>query len=203
MKITDRDVEIMKFINESGFCITPHLERRFSIKNWRVYQLMKRLVDAELVRQERLFYGKPNVYYLTNQGAEFTDLPAMPKINLGIYEHQITLTSVAIKLRELYPSATWTSERKLKHDNFFLGIGVRGHVADGVLALDDNHQVSIEVELTLKSKHRLEGILKSYAARLAFKEVWYFCSPGVIPPLTKLTTKKPFIKIHALQEFLI
>src|SRR5262249_8904729 len=129
--------------------------------------------------------------------------PAIPKINMGIYEHEITLTSIAIRLHELYPSATWISERKLKHDNFFLGLGVRGHISDGVLVLNEDHKVSIEVELTLKSQKRLESIFKSYSSQLAFKEVWYFCSPGVIPALTKITSKKSFIKIHLVKEFLI
>lgn len=203
MRITKRDIEIMRFINEFGFCITPHLERRFAIRNWRVYQLMKRLVDAGFVQQRRIFHGQPNVYYLTNEGAEFTDLPAIDRISSGTYEHQIAMTSVAIKLLELYPMATWVSERKLKYDKFFLGIGVRGHISDGVIILPDNRQISIEIELTLKGKHRLEGILKSYASQLTFKEVWYFCTPSVIPTLTNLIVKKQFIKIYPLQEFLL
>ena len=201
MKITERDIEMIRFINDCGFCLTPHLERRFSIKNWRVYQLMKRLVEAGLVKQQRLFYGKPNVYYVTSEGAEFTDLPALQKINLGTYEHQIKLTEVVMKLRELYPGCTWISERKLKHDNFFNGIGVRGHVSDGVLIKPDNYSISIEVELTLKSKHRLESILKSYTAQLAIKEVWYFCTPPVIPTLTQMIQKRPFIKIYPLKDY--
>lgn len=202
MRITERDVEILRFINECGFCITPHLERRFGIKNWRVYQLMKRLVEAGFVYQIRPFNGQPNLYYLTKAGAEFTDLPALDKINVAIYEHQTTLTNVILTLRERYPHSTWISERRLKHDNFFAGIGVRGHVADGLLQLDEKNQIALEVELTLKSKHRLERILKSYAIQMALKEVWYFCAPSVITTLTNLIVKKPYIKIYPLKEFL-
>lgn len=203
MKITDRDIEILRFINDHGFCITPHLERRFKIKNWRVYQLMKRLVGANFVRSESIFKGRPNFYYLTKEGAAFTDLPAIPKINLGIYEHQITLIDVAFSLSDTYPSSKWISERKLKYDKFFAGLGSRGHIADGMLVLDDERNIYIEVELSLKSINRLESILKTYTRELSIKdEVWYFCAPSIISAITKLIGKKSFIKVYCLKDFL-
>lgn len=202
MKITKRDIEIMKFINDCGFCITPHLARRFGIKNYRVYKLMKRLVEDGLVRQVQIFCGEPNIYYLTNRGGSFSDLPIISGINLGIYEHQVTLINVVIRLRELYPLSTLVSERQLKQENFFEGIGVRGHVSDGVLIHAEDNQIAIEVELTMKSKGRLEKILRSYMAQSKLKEVWYFCAPNVIDPLTKVVAKKSFIKILSVEEFL-
>jgi len=60
----------------------------------------------------------------------------------------------------------------------------------------------IAKELSLKSKHRLERILKSYAIQMALKEVWYFCAPSVIPSLNNLIVKKPYIKIFSVKEFL-
>lgn len=202
MRITKRDIEMMRFINDFGFCITPHLERRFGMKRWRVYEVMKRLVKAGYVKQQRKFIDEPNLYYLTREGAEFSDLPEIDRINFGIYEHQINVIHVGIKLLELFPAATWTSERTLKYDKFYKGVGVRGHFSDGLLVFPDNKQIAIEVELTSKSIHRLEQILKGYSVQLAYKEVWYFCSPSVVPKLTDLIAKKPHIKIYQLKEFL-
>ena len=122
---------------------------------------------------------------------------------MGGFEHQLNLINVVIRLGELYPAANWISERRLKLDKYSTGLGVRGHMADGLLVFSEEHQVAFEVELTLKSKHRLEGILKAYTAQIAFKEVWYFCAPYVMPTLTKLVAKKPFIKVHDIEEFLL
>lgn len=202
MQITKRDVEILKFINECGYCITPHLERKFGIKNWRVYQLMKRLVKAGFVRQVRIFHGKPNIYYLTREGAKFTDLPAMERVNTSVYEHHIKLIDVALRLRELYPLAGWRSERHLIHDKFFAGLGVKGHIADGLLVRGEDNQIAIEVELTVKNKQRLERIFRSYLKQWLITEVWYFCSPEVISVLKGMTEKNPIIKVHSLEELL-
>lgn len=202
MKLTERDKEILQFINAVGWCIAPQLGRRFSIKWWIVYRLMKRLVRAGLVIHHRVHFDLHGIYYLTSQGAAFTDLPPLDRISKGIYDHQRILVDVVLKLRESYPNAIWISERHLIQQKFQYGVGQLGHVADGLLKLNGKHQIAIEVELTLKSKKRLERILKSYATQIAIKEVWYFCSPGVIPTLTNLITKKPYIKIYPLKEFL-
>ena len=202
MKITKRDIEIIKFINEVGFCLTPHLCQRFSIKYWRLYKIMRRLIVAGLVVHKRTFHGQPGVYFLTKEGAGFTDLPVVDKVSYAIYEHQVMLTSVILKLVKKYPDANWISERQLIHEKFYDGIGKRGHISDGIFQFPDGKQVAIEVELSSKGKHRIERILKFYAAQLAIKEVWYFCAKGVIPVITALADKKPFVKVHSVDEFL-
>ena len=51
--------------------------------------------------------------------------------------------------------------------------GQQGHLPDGIMTLD-NKQIAIEVELSRKSKLRLEAILKAYAAQFSIQTVWYF-----------------------------
>lgn len=202
MKMTERDVEMLRFINENGFCITPHLERRFGIRNWRVSQLMKRLIDDGYVCRARVFQGLPNIYYVTSKGASFSGLPALDRISVAIYEHQVTLTDVVIKLCEQYPEAVWISERQLRFEKCINGIGRRGHVADGMFHFPDNKRVAIEVELSLKGRHRIEQILKAYAAELEINEIWYFCSIYTMKTLMELAGKKSYIKIYSIKEFL-
>ena len=113
MQVTQRDVEILRFINEFGFCVMPQIEIRFGMRGRRSYQVMEKLVKAGLVYHERIFYGKHGVFYLTDKGANFTDLPSIEKISLGIYEHQMVLTNVYLKLRQHYPDMEWISERQL------------------------------------------------------------------------------------------
>ena len=201
-KLTTRDIEILQFVNEFGFCEMPHLDARFGLCKPRNYQVVGRLVKAGLLRHERVFYGRHGIYRLTPRGAKLTDLPALAKIPMGNYSHCISLIEVYLKLRELYPEADWVSERHLMHDKHFDGVGKRGHVPDGILVFADGKQVAIEVELTLKGRQRLESILKSYGAAFGFSAVWYYAPKKIAGSIGLLAAKMAFIKIHTLEELL-
>lgn len=56
MKLTDRDVDILRFINDFGFCEILQIEKRFGVKRPRSYQIMSRLVKAGLVKHDGLFF---------------------------------------------------------------------------------------------------------------------------------------------------
>lgn len=202
MKLTDRDIEILRFINDCGYCITPHVASFISVKQWRISQIMKRLVHRKLVVKEHVFQGHPVIYYLTPEGASFTELPPIEYVSLGTYRHQVAMINVALKLMRIHPEAIWVSERHLKHDKYYDGIGKRGHVADSLLVFSNDRQIAIEIELSIKGKRRIESILKSYATQFDIKEVWYFCSPGAYSMLSTLAAKKSLIKLFSIKEFL-
>lgn len=202
MKLTERDREILKFINAVGWCNASQLGRRFGMKWWIVYRVMKRLVNADLVLHEKMSFEFFGVYYLTYKGASYTDLPHIEKISKGGYDHQKALIDVILKLRDMHPEATWVSERHLKQQKFLYGVGRFGHVSDGVFIFPDEKKVSIEVELSRKSRRRLQGIINSYAGTLTYKEVWYFCEDEVMSKVAAVVGKKSFIKIFSLREFI-
>src|SRR3990167_8132278 len=195
MQLTERDVEILGFINDFGFCEVSHIGKRFGLKNLRSYKVMKRLICGGLVAHERVFHNRPGIYFVTREGAKHTPLPQIYKIPKDLYKHQIAIIDVYFKLIQLYPDAVWISERVLKRDKFTEGIGRAGHLADGKLILPDRKQVAIEVELTMKSRRRLEQIFRAYTLQIAVKEVWYFCAPDVYSSMKQAAAKKSFIKI--------
>lgn len=202
MKLTERDKSILQFVNSVGWCIAPQIGRRFGMKWWIVYRVMKRLTEAGLVIHERIRFDKHGVFYLTAAGSEFTDLPPIDKVSMGVFDHQRYLVDVVIRLSEQYPMASWLSERHLKQEKFSNGIGRRGHISDGVLLLSPNKKVAIEVELSVKGRERLKGILRSYTTNLDINEVWYFCSQSAIYQVTDLTLNKSRFKVHQIEEFL-
>ena len=202
MKLTDRDIEILRFINDCGYCSTQHLTQFLSVKRARIYQILKRLVQRKFIIKEYLLHGHPAIYYLTAEGASFTELPPIDYVSLGTYRHQIIMIDVALQLMRVHPEALWISERHLKHDKYHDGIGKRGHVADSLLVFPDHRQVAIEVELSVKGKQRIEGIIKSYASQFDIKEVWYFCSQSAYTMLSGLVAKKSYIKLFSIKEFL-
>lgn len=198
MKLTERDVEIMRFINEFGFCEITQIEKMFDLRKPRSYQIMQRLVSEKLVMHERVFHGRHGIFYLSKLGAGHFDLPVMTNIPIATYDHQLAIIDMYFKLIHLYPEAQWVSERRLKQDRFAKGIGSIGHVADGLLVFPDEKQIAIEVELTMKGKLRLEKIFRAYVSQFEIKEVWYFCAPEIVLKMQKAAEKRSYIKIHGL-----
>lgn len=94
MQLTKRDKEILCFINESGFCVMPQIQKEFQLKFPRSYQIMKRLVSSGYVIHDQIFKKQHGFYYLTRKGAKNTSLPPLPNISLGGYQHQIILTDI-------------------------------------------------------------------------------------------------------------
>lgn len=196
MKFTNRDIELLNFINEFGFCEILQIEKRFNLKKSRAYQIMKRLENACLIKLERIFYGRNGVYTLTSDGARCTDLPPIHNIPKDNYIHQLTVINTYLNLMKQFPESTWLSERRLRRDKSIYGVGNKiKHIADGILIFSDK-QIAIEVELTMKSLQRLEDIIFSYAIHDKIKEVWYYCSHETIKKVQRAAETWKHIKIY-------
>lgn len=199
MKLTERDVEILRFINEFGFCEITHLERKFRLKKSRCYQVVQRLIKANLLKHARIFHGRNGVFYVTKQGANFTDLPILKNIPKDNYDHQLTVLNLYLKLSERLLDATWLSERRIRREKSLYCVGREiKHLCDGILVFPDDKKVAIEVELTMKSKERLQDIILGYVLHKHIKEVWYFCSDETIERVSKAAGKWPHIQISSL-----
>ncbi len=91
------------------------------------------------------------------------------------------------------------SERRIKREKATYGVGRKvTHLADAVLILPDDKQIAIEVELTMKTKERLEEIILGCVLHERIKEVWYYCSPETIERVRRTAGNWNHIKIHAL-----
>lgn len=201
MQLTKRDKAILCFINESGFCVMPQIQKEFGLKFPRSYQIMKRLVVGGYVIHEEIFKKQHGIYYLTKKGAKHTSLPPLSNVPLGSYKHQLLITDVRQKVCTQYPNSKWISERYLKQQKFYYGVGKSGHIADGILIFPDERKIAIEVELSMKGKRRLENIFSAYGSQLEIEEAWYFCTEEIIRPISSLAKNKSYIKIHSLEEF--
>ncbi len=201
MQLTDRDKAILCFINECGFCVMPQIQREFNLKFPRSYQVMKRLIEAGYVLHKEIFKHQHGIYHLTKKGAAQTSLPPVLQISLGGYQHQLLITDIRQHLCFKHSNTKWISERYLKQQKFYYGIGKAGHIADGILVFSDK-KVAIEVELSMKGKRRIEKILSAYGGQLDITEAWYFCADHLISPMTALVKKKSYIKIHSIKEYI-
>jgi len=205
MQLTARDITLLQFINDCGFCEMPQIEKVFGLTKRRSYQIMERLREAGLVKHERIFYGRHGIFRLTSKGASHTDLPVMARVTLGAYNHILAIVDVRVHLHARHADGDWLSERHLKHEKYFTGVGKSGHLPDGVLIFKDDKgkekKVAIEVELRTKSKVRIQSILKWYSAQFEFAEVWYFCPDDVAKALRAgMSEAMKFVKIFSLRD---
>jgi len=199
-RLTERDLAILEFISSFGFCEMPQIERRFGLKKPRSYQVLKRLVVADLINHQRIFCHRHGIFRLTSNGARQFKLPLLDKIIFSQYEHKMMITEVYLKLSEMYPTANWISERELQHEKFSRGVGQRGHLPDGILILPNDKKIVIEVELTLKSEKRITEIFRQFAKDFSIESVWYFSPENLVKKLEKFSEKMPFIKIFSLSD---
>ena len=65
------------------------------------------------------------------------------------------------------------------------------HLPDGVLLTPE--KTAIEVELTLKSRRRLEQIVLDVG--IAYDQVWYFAAPRLVPVLRELAAAAPYSNV--------
>ena len=207
MHLTERDIEILHFINDFGFCEMPHIERMFGLTKRRSYQIIQRLIAAGLVIHQRVFHGRHGIYRLSTKGASHTDLPALTRIALAHYNHSLAILDVYLHVRTKHPDAEWLSERHLIHAKHADGVGKRGHLPDGILLMPTSDKketkIAIEVELRSKARARIETILKWYTSQFDFSEVWYYCPQGVAESLRSVVGESmSFVKIRSLREIL-
>ena len=172
----------------------PQIDQWFGLRKPRNYQLINKLMRHGLLHHERIFYRRHGLFRLTQAGSRFTSLRPLHRVSLANYHHDLAVLTLYL--------VAWISERKLKHDKYKLGVGQQGHLPDGILVFPEDKHIAIEVELSCKSKQRLESILKTYAAQFSLQEVWYFCRPSMGPRLQEAGKRMRFIKIHSLNELL-
>jgi hypothetical protein len=197
------EMEILRFIHEFGFCEIQHIIKRFNIRKSWSYEQMQWLINRGMAMNARVMKYQPRAYYLTLQAIKCLklDLPPIRNIPLSIYEHQLAVLDVYIKLSMVHHDSVWVTERRLFRDRDMFDLGRDDHLPDGVLIFPDGKQCAIEVEKSLKAKDRLEGIMLGYGLQRAFKEVWYFCTPQVLPTANKIAENMSYIKVYKLSEF--
>lgn len=202
--LSEKEIEILRFVNEFGFCEIQQIMKRFAMKKSPAYLKMQMLIRLGLVIQARVIQGRRGSYCVTHKGISLLqlDLPLVKKISLGIYDHHLLVIDVHLKFRELHPDTVWVTERRLIRNQYENGFRKNEHLPDGVLIFPDSNQYAIEIERSLKTKARLEEILLGYGLQRTFKEVWYFCSQEVFSLLNKVTNNMPYVKTYNLKEFL-
>lgn len=201
MLLTKRDMKLIEMISELGYVDLGFVKDLWGIAERTAYQRMRHLIEGNYVLREKVLFNSPGIYRVTPKGAEIekNPLPALRKLSSVSYRHNILVARLSVKLIRQF-GGRFISERRLRHEH--QNAKADTHYSDGALELPDK-VVAIEVELTSKSKRRLEKIIKQYQKNFAYQEVWYFYGKNEVKKkLEKVFQGASFIKLFDLREFI-
>lgn len=198
-----RDEKILRWINGFGFANADQLMRYMGVQKSSCYARLKKLVEGGYLEHEYVLHGASGIYKCTKKGtvASGDHIPPAGDIRLGTFKHDLALVDLGLNL-EAETRGSFIPQRQIRHDEGLSGVGQLGHVADGYLNLEgEDKPIAVELELSVKSRARLNSIIEGYGGNLAVKEVWYYTNhASVESALKKAAHSYSFIKIFDLNN---
>ncbi|MGA8337860.1 MAG: hypothetical protein WB761_24215 [Solirubrobacteraceae bacterium] len=186
--LTSRDREIVNWIGRQGVVRAEHVMVRFSIGRTASYRRLHVLVDYGLVRRHRLLYNDGGLLTATAEGLRWAELDQLPRISLALVPHMIASAALAAELEPRLVHETLLSDREHRAAENAAG----QPLASAILAPDRarlhrpdfalvgiDWVVAIEIELTLKTRARLERILRGYLRNRDLASVRYYAAPRI------------------------
>ena len=181
MRLTERDILLFKWINGHGFVTADQINRFLSVAKTTGYRRIKKLVDHGYIKREKILHSAGAAHFITKQAKDACgdNLEILKKISLGGYIHDLALVDLSLDLEKNY-QANFISERRLRLWGGIGGVGVEGHMPDGILELSNGKKWAIELELSVKAASRLDKIMRFYNCNFDYNEVHYFMSDQVV-----------------------
>lgn len=171
IRIVDRDIEIIREINRWRVSTGRAIAAIAGFRGLRACdRRLSKLCGTGYLERRKVLYGVAGIYTLTHKGRLLAGLPERPEsIRVEQILHDIAVTETAIYLSGTkgIPFKDITTEKQLHQQD---GFGTRKHRPDFVYT-HDGETTSVEVELSLKAKARLEtNILANF--KDYDKQIW-------------------------------
>ena len=190
MRLTERDRRLFQWINGHGF-VTAQQAATWMDVGYRVgSRRINRLVNAGYLQRKRFQHAAPRVHWLTQQGWEASGdhLFAPKTINRVTYFHDTMLVDLS-QMLVAETGGTFVPERRLRANLLARGRRTRSHLPDGLLYLNDQKPIAVELECSAKAADRLRKIVTDYVVNTKLQEVWYFVTNSDVRRLIERTTK--------------
>lgn len=197
-RLTERDVELLSFLSEHRLALPAHAAVLLDVSAGTAAARLSRLVDAKLLKREPAVPGTPSWYRITRRGLGVigSSLPP-PQIDLRSYRHDVGVAWLWLAARggAFGPVNEIIGERRLRSldgaraaddapaaDDTTAGVRLGGfgphgrerlHYPDLILRTSGGRRIALELELTPKTRTRLETILGGYGADPRFDGVVY------------------------------
>ena len=201
MELSDRDYVVFREIERWRFCLGRHVQflADFSSQRTCDRRLRSLLAEGFLTRQI-VIYGVPSVYLLTRKSKTLISASQrQEKIRLDQVVHDVAVLDIAVEIMKLLGLSLGDikTEKQLHQQN---GFGERAHHPDFIFTKDDK-TYCVEVELSLKSKERLNKNLKSNFINYD-NQIWITDENAIKLPriLEEYKAQYPNIKISNMKE---
>ena len=188
-RLTDRDLELLAFLAEHRLALPAHVAVLLGTSAAAATARVNKLAKAGLLRRD---HGPGRSCQITRRGLAMigSSLPT-PRGDVRAYEHDVGIAWLWLAARSgtFGPLEQVLGERRLRsHDGSRdpgsepLGVRLGGfgphgrerlHYPDLILRTGDGLRIALELELTPKSRTRLETILSGYGADPRFDGVVY------------------------------
>ncbi len=195
VRISERDAELLLLVAEQYAITVDQLAQLIGRTHRTARWLRDRWQKAGWVASRQLAAGGPSFIWLSREGGRVARSPYRTwEPNPGLAAHIEAVTEVRLLLERQLRLGEWQSERALTK-TYGPRSQVRLHLPDAVL-VGEQGQVAIEVELSLKSRARLEAIVRDLGER--YQQVWYFAESRLVPALTEIAAAARWqnVRVH-------
>ncbi len=190
MNLTQRDQHLLQWINGHGFVTVQQAATWMGVCYFIGWRRISRLTDAGYLQHKRFEHAAPRAHWLTNKGWKTSGdhLKAPKAINRVTYFHDTMLVDLAQAL-VAETGGMFTPERRLRANLFAEGRKTKGHLPDGLLHLDGQKPIAIELERSVKGADRLRKIVTDYVVDTKLQEVWYFVTNADVRRMIEKATR--------------
>ena len=175
MRVQDRDLDLVGWVNGFGFVDVEAVCLLWGVSYEAARRRLAKLVGAGLFEAERSMLDGRKVFWPTREGVELAgdELGPIKGVRWVTSGHDLAIVALAVRL-ERETGGRFEAERRLRRRQGLSGVGVPGHVPDGVLHIEGKRPVAVEVEFSTKPKRRLKEIIDGYRRNFEYSEVHYF-----------------------------
>ncbi len=227
LRITARDLEILKFVLEMKFSIIPDIQMKFfccgqngqSSKSliW-TKQRIQKLVAVDFLKFEHQasiknpIVATPKGYFFLKNSLSKSELcRPLFSIDNRTFEHDLQVSKLRIQMECTEKASDWISERQLCDNSEYSNYFSNEYRPDGIYTSETGQKVAFELEIARKSKSRYQQKIRRYIDLLLnqnmkskpFDLVHYVCDKPEVLNILESDSQlfRPFFKFELLSKF--
>lgn len=197
VSLSEFDIQIISFISKFGYCQERHIQQLCSLSNSETNKIIKHLIKQDYLIKNNIITTHPPYLLLTKKSANFLDIKISSKIVLNTLLHDTLLVDLYFYLQLKYPDTTIYSDKQLKRE--FGAKQFKNNLRIPDLLIGDH--LAIELEITEKSKDRLQNIVNSYITNENILHInYYLKSKSLASKIYALTNQSPKFRFFILKQ---